>query len=148
MLAIQERVPDRLTSHSPQNSSAIYKMVGKPQVGSAYVQLSEFAMGVHSNGQCNNLESRFVQVTKKLILACSLAFAFMIFECVGGYFAQRCALAGCLEWCPEKQLHLGRRSICLLLSTPDWAPTRLCMQKTTTAALYSHALCEDQGSGV
>ena len=30
------------------------------------------------------------QVTKKLVLACGLAFAFMLFEIVGGYFAHRC----------------------------------------------------------
>ena len=34
---------------------------------------------------------RHPQVTKKLLLACSLSFAFMIVEVVGGYFAGRCA---------------------------------------------------------
>jgi hypothetical protein len=32
-----------------------------------------------------------VQVTRKLLLACSLSFAFMIVEVVGGFYAGRCA---------------------------------------------------------
>ena len=32
-----------------------------------------------------------VQVTNKLLLACSLSFAFMVVEVVGGFYAGRCA---------------------------------------------------------
>lgn len=69
-------------------------MGAKQQVGSVYVLQVVLASYDGFSGICNSLAMHlFVQVTKKLILACTLAFLFMLFECVGGYMANRCCSA-------------------------------------------------------
>ena len=59
-----------------------------------------------------------LQVTKKLMLACSLSASFMVIEVIGGFFAGRYALhpslAGHILLCHLSVcLHTGREHLCL-----------------------------------
>lgn len=75
----------------------------------------------------------WLQVTRKLLIACSLSFAFMIVEVVGGYFAGRCASCGHLA---DTVLSLGAM---LLVTRPSHDSHCICGLRSV--GLFAKILC-------